>query len=388
MKRKILISAAVLLLIGALLFFFVLPIVVDQRLNSVVSPPPYLASEKATILHKQILVADLHADSLLWGRDLLERSSRGHVDIPRLVEANLALQVFSVVTKTPRGLNIDTNDDKSDNITLLAVAERWPITTWRSLKARALYQAARLHEMATASNGKLVLIKSRSDLSRYLENRQRDQSLTAGMLSIEGAHALDGDPSNIDVLYAAGFRMIAPTHFFDNEFGGSMHGLSKSGLTEKGRDMIARMETKHMIVDLAHASSRTIDDVLRIATKPVVVSHTGVMGTCRNNRNLSDGQLMAIARNGGLIGIGFWEQAVCGKDATAIVRAIRYTSNIIGVDHVALGSDFDGAITQPFDVTGLVNITDALLSDGFSENEIKSIMGGNTIRFLLANLPE
>jgi microsomal dipeptidase-like Zn-dependent dipeptidase len=143
-----------------------------------------------------------------------------------------------------------------------------------------------------------------------------------------------------------------------------------------------------MIVDLAHASSRTIDDVLRIATKPVVVSHTGVMGTCRNNRNLSDGQLMAIARNGGLIGIGFWEQAVCGKDATAIVRAIRYTSNIIGVDHVALGSDFDGAITQPFDVTGLVNITDALLSDGFSENEIKSIMGGNTIRFLLANLPE
>jgi microsomal dipeptidase-like Zn-dependent dipeptidase len=388
MRKKILIFAALLLIVIALVFFLVLPVVADKRLNSVVVPPPYTASEKATTLHKQLLVVDLHADSLLWGRNLLERSSRGHIDVHRLIEGNVALQIFSVVTKTPRGLNIKSNDDKSDNITLLALSQRWPTSTWRSLKARALYQATRLHEMVAASEGKLVFIGSRSELSKYLEQRQRDQSITAGMLSIEGAHALDGEPSNVDALYAAGFRMIAPTHFFDNEFGGSMHGMNKGALTEKGKDMIRRMEAKNMIVDLAHASSQTIDDVLRISTRPVVVSHTGVIATCKNERNLTDDQLKAIARNGGLVGVGFWEEAICGYDAGSIAKAIRHIANLIGIDHVALGSDFDGAVRQPFDTTGLVYITEALLNQGFSESDIRLIMGGNTIQFLIANLPE
>jgi len=97
-----------------------------------------------------------------------------------------------------------------------------------------------------------------------------------------------------------------------------------------------------------------ISDVLEISTRPVVVSHTGVKGTCNNARNLSDEQLKGIAKTGGIIGIGYWETAVCGRDAKAIARAIRYTANVAGVDHVALGSDFDGAVTEPFDTTGLV----------------------------------
>jgi microsomal dipeptidase-like Zn-dependent dipeptidase len=181
--------------------------------------------------------------------------------------------------------------------------------------------------------------------------------------------------------------MMAPTHFFDNEMGGSAHGIEKGGLTAKGREMIRRMEERRMIVDLAHASARTIDDVLALATKPVVVSHTGVRGTCDNARNLDDGQLRRIAQTGGIIGIGYWDTAVCGTDAGAIARAIRHTANVVGVEHVALGSDFDGAVSTPFDTTGLVQLTDALLAQGFTDDEVEKIMGGNVVRLLLENLP-
>jgi microsomal dipeptidase-like Zn-dependent dipeptidase len=112
-----------------------------------------------------------------------------------------------------------------------------------------------------------------------------------------------------------------------------------------------------------------------------------VRGTCDNQRNLSDDQLKRIAQTGGVIGIGFWETAVCGKDATAIAKAIRYTANLVGVDHVGLGSDFDGAVTTPFDTTGLVQITDALIAEGFTDEEIGKIMGRNTLKLLLQNLP-
>jgi microsomal dipeptidase-like Zn-dependent dipeptidase len=284
-------------------------------------------------------------------------------------------------------MNIESNDGSTDNITLLAIAERWPLASWSSLKERALYQARKLHDVAARSGGRLVIIKSSADLSAYLERRRSEPEITAGFLGVEGAHALDGDVNNVDVLFDAGFRMMAPTHFFDTEMGGSAHGAAKGGLTDKGREMIRRMEARRMIVDLAHASPQTIEDVLATATRPVVVSHTGVKGTCDNTRNLSDEQLKAIAGTGGVIGIGYWDTATCGQDARAIARAIRYAADLVGVRHVGLGSDYDGAITAPFDTTGLVQITEALIEQGFSRPDIEMIMGGNVIRLLNEGLP-
>lgn len=391
MKRGIRIFAWVLALLvvaGLGFFFFVLPAQVEAAMNGVLQPPPYAASDKAKALHGTIQVADLHADPLLWGRDLTKRGTRGQVDIPRLSDGNVALQVFSVVTKSPHNLNIEKNDDGSDDITLLALGLRWPPRTWFSLKERALYQAARLHDMAARSDNKFVLIKSRSDLARFLERRKAEPDIVAGLLAIEGAHVLEGDPANVDVLFDAGYRMMSAAHFFDTEMGGSAHGMEKGGLTDKGREMIRRMEDKKMIVDVAHASPTQIDDVLAMATRPVVVSHTGVKGTCDNRRNLSDDQLRAVAKNGGLVGIGFWETAICGTDAAAVAKAQRYAADVIGIDHLALGSDFDGAVTTPFDATGLVQVTDAMISQGFTDEEIGKAMGGNQIRFLLENLPD
>jgi microsomal dipeptidase-like Zn-dependent dipeptidase len=389
MKKKLLIALAVILLLLVGAFFFVLPGQLAKRLNVALNRPPYLASERAVEVHKKLLVADLHADSLLWNRDLLDRSDSGHVDVPRLIEGNVALQAFTVVTKTPYvwKMNIERNDDKTDNIKILAIAERWPTATWSSLTERALYQASKLRDAAARSGGRFTLITSSAELSSYLDRRITDPHITAGFLGIEGAHALDGNLDNVDRLFDAGFRMMAPTHFFDNDIGGSAHGVEKGGLTDKGKEMIRRMESKRMIVDVAHASAKTIDDVLAIATRPVFVSHSGVRGTCDNQRNLSDDELKGIARTGGVIGIGYWDTAVCGTDAQAIAKAIRYAATLVGVDHVGLGSDFDGAVKTPFDTTGLVQITDALIAEGFSDEEIGKIMGRNVLRLLIQNLP-
>jgi membrane dipeptidase len=389
MKRKILITIAILLLLLVAAFFFVVPAQLEKRLNATLNQSPYLASERAVELHKKLLVADLHADSLLWDRDLTQHASRGHVDIPRLISGNVALQAFTVVTKTPYvwKMNIERNDDSSDNITILAIAQRWPFATWSSLTQRALYQAKKLQDVAARSGGTFNLIRTAADLSSYLDRRISEPRITAGFLGIEGAQALDGNLDNINTLFDAGFRMMSPSHFFDTDIGGSAHGVEKGGLTDKGKEMIRQMEARRMIVDVAHASARTIDDVLAMATRPVFVSHSGVRGTCDNQRNLSDEQLKGIARTGGVIGIGYWDTAVCGKDARAIAKAIRYTANLIGADHVGLGSDFDGAVVEPFDTTGLVQITDALIAEGFTDEEIGKIMGRNVLRVLIQNLP-
>ena len=389
MKKKILITLAVVVLLLLGTFFFVLPGQLEKRLNVALNPPPYMASERAVELHKKLLVADLHADSLLWDRDLLDRATRGHVDVPRLIDGNVALQSFTVVTKTPYvwKMNIERNDDTTDNITILAIAQRWPTATWSSLTQRALYQARKLQDTAARSGGKFTLIRTSPELSSYLDRRITEPHITAGFLGIEGAQALDGNLDNIDVLFDAGFRMMSPSHFFDTDIGGSAHGVDKDGLTEKGKEMIRRMEAKRMIVDVAHSSAKTIEDVLALATRPVFVSHGGVKGTCDNQRNLSDEQLKGIARTGGVIGIGYWDTAVCGTDAKAIAKAIRYTASLVGVDHVGLGSDFDGAVVTPFDTSGLAPITDALLAEGFTDEEIGKIMGRNVLRLLIQNLP-
>lgn len=386
--RRILLAFALLALLTAAVAFGLLPALVEGRMNQRLQPPPYQASPQAQALHARLDVADLHADPLLWGRDLLQRSGRGHTDVPRLIEGGVALQVFSVVTKTPRGLNIERNDDRSDNVTLLALIQRWPTRTWGSLKERALYQAARLDDMAARSGGRLSVVRTQGELRAFMAQRAQDRGRVAGLLAIEGAQALDGDPANVETLFEAGYRMMSPTHFFDDEMAGSAHGVEKGGLTGKGREMIRRMEARRMIVDLAHASPRTIDEVLDMATRPVVVSHTGVKGTCDNRRNLSDAQLRRIAANGGLVGIGYWETAVCGRDAKAIARAIRHVADTIGVQHVALGSDYDGAVPVPFDATGQVLVTEALIEAGFGEADIAKVMGGNQIAFMLAQLPE
>jgi microsomal dipeptidase-like Zn-dependent dipeptidase len=269
----------------------------------------------------------------------------------------------------------------------LVVAQGKPLRTWHSQYQRALYHAEQLQAMIAQEPDILMLIRSQQDLNSLLARRQKRPITTGFLLGLEGIHALEGSLANLDGLFAAGFRLLGLTHFFDNEAGGSAHGRDKGGLTPFGRDLIQAAEAKSMIVDLAHASPQLIDDVAAIATRPLIVSHTGVRGTFDSPRNLSDRHVKLIAETGGLIGIALFEMAVGDGGITAVVRAMQYVADLVGVDHVAIGSDFDGAIKAPIDAAGLPLLTEALLDAGFSPEDVAKIMGGNTLRFLQANLP-
>ena len=199
--------------------------------------------------------------------------------------------------------------------------------------------------MARRSDGRFTLIRSTGrPRSATWPVATTTRRITAGLLAIEGAHALDDDPANVEVVADAGFRMMSPSHFFDNAFGGSAHGIEKGGLTPAGREMIRADGGTRMLVDVAHASAATIDDVLAMATRRSIASHTGVRGTCDNARNLSDEQLRGIAATRRPGRDRVLADGDCGgDDAAAIARSVRTRSDVAGVEHVGLGSDFDGA---------------------------------------------
>ena len=380
---------AALVVVGIALALVFLPATVERAAQGLLDHPPYAVSNAARARHAQLVVADWHSDSLLWHRDLLEESDRGHVDLPRLARGNVAIQMFTAVTKSPRGQNYERNDASTDNLTALVVLQRWPVASWTSLAERALYQSARLHGFAERAPDQLVVVRTAADLRRVLAAREAASlpAPVAGLLGIEGAHALDGDLSNLERLDEAGFRMVGLHHFFDNRLGGSLHGESGAGLTGFGREVVRGLEARRIIVDVAHSSPQVVEDVLAMATRPVVVSHTGVTAACPSRRNISDGLVKRIAAAGGLIGIGYWEGAVCDVSPSGIARALRAAVDLVGEDHVALGSDFDGGTWTHFDTSELVLLTQAMMETGFTAQEIEKVMGGNTVRFLLEQLP-
>ncbi len=395
-RRALFLAVPILLLVGALV---VLPKVVADRMNRLDDSQAIPVSTRAAALHATLRVADLHDDLLLWDRAILPRGSSGHTDVARLAAGRVAVQVFSTVTKTPKNQNYDSNSDATDNITLMALASRWPPRTYGSLLARALHQAAKLERAAARSEGALVVVRSRAELAATLD---RTWALPAtgdgashegprpviGLLSTEGLHAIEGRLEYLDTLHAHGFRMAGLAHFFDNEVAGSAHGVAKGGLSELGRQVVRRMEALGMIVDLAHSSRAAFDDALALASRPVVVSHTGVQAVCGGPRNLSDAQLRALARNGALVGIGFWDGAICSRAPRAVAASIAHAVRIVGIDHVALGSDWDGATTVAIAGDGVAQVTQALLDIGFTDAQVRAVMGENLIRFLLANLTD
>ncbi|MGJ8610667.1 MAG: dipeptidase, partial [Octadecabacter sp.] len=346
-------------------------------------------SAAAQSLHETLTIGDWHADPLLWQRDLTQRSDRGHVDVPRLIEGNVALQVFTAVTKSPAGQNVHANDtDAFDNITPLAVGQMWPPRTWNSLVERAIYQAEKLHRFEAASDGQLRVIKTVTDLDQLLADRENGQDIVGGVLGIEGAHALEGDLVNLQRFQDAGHRLIGLHHFFDNELGGSLHGFNNQGLTDFGREVVQQIVERNLILDLAHSSRQVVQDVLDMTDIPLVVSHTGLYGACASARNLPDDLMLQIAASGGVIGMGFWKTAICDDSPAGIARSIKAAVDLLGADHVSLGSDFDGSVGTAFDSSQLVILTSALLDAGLTEDQIRKVMGENMLRVVRARLSD
>ncbi len=386
--KRLLVVILVLVAVGLIGFFAFAPAYVEKSRNAVVPHDPYPVSDAARALHDRLVIGDLHADPLLWNRDLSQRSDYGQVDIPRLLEGNVAVQVFAAVTKSPAGQNYEENSAEAfDNVTALAIGQLWPPRTWNSLLERALYQAEKLEAVEAAMPDQFRIIRTRADLDSLLADRAAGRQIVGGILGIEGAHPLEGDIANLDKLEAAGHRVIALQHFFDNALGGSLHGKGNQGLTDFGRTVVEQVAQRGLVLDLAHSSPAVARDVLEITDIPLIVSHSGVTAHCETPRNFPDDLMREIAATGGVIGMGYWDEVTCGDFTPAgVARMTRTAIDLLGEDHVALGSDFDGSVTTAFDTSELAALTQAFLDEGLSEDQIAKVMGGNMIRVLRARL--
>jgi membrane dipeptidase len=295
-------------------------------------------------------LADGHADSLMWNRDLTAPLRRGQVDLPRLEAAGVRIQAFTVVT---RGYPI------VDGFGAFAALRRWPAEARRGPWARCLFQVDRMHDLCDRSGGRLRLAASTAALEENVA-----AGCVSAVLGVEGAHALEGRPERVEALRARGVRFMSLTHLANNELGGSSSPLQGDRpLTPLGHEVLDAMAAAGLTVDLAHASHRTLRDALAHGRARPLCSHTGAGGATRSWRNLDDAEFRAIADRGGVVGIIFATLYLGGRALDDIVRHVEHALDAAGEDAVAFGSDFDGMVPMPRevrDVAGLPRVVDAL----------------------------
>jgi membrane dipeptidase len=385
----------------------------DRRMNRVLADPTApTPSADDRAFHQSLFIVDLHADTLKWERDLLRRAGFGHVDVPRLVEGNVALQVFTIVTSSPiargaelpGGLCVDGGD--YNLAAILAFVQGRPAFSDRE---RMFHQVRRFKDAVARSRAtdgpELRLITNAQDLRRLVADRQAGQAVIGAILGLEGGHWV-GDPAagsesveaDVRELFDLGVRQFSLTHRFDNQLSGSSEGCERYGLTPLGREAVEIAERLGIAIDLAHISPAGLHEALGMVTRPVVVSHTGIQAgcepPCRLARNLSDAEIRLILANGGLIGVGYWPQAV-GASAWRIADVMAHITGIaaaMGLEpgrHVALGSDYDGSVTPFFDASRIDILTTIMRhrDEPFDQATIRAIAGQNACRFFARVLP-
>jgi membrane dipeptidase len=341
---------------------------------------------RGNALHQQLRVADLHCDALVWNRDLTRRSRWGDLDFQRMIEGNCAVELFLAVTELPRQTVGDNLNDKSDRLTLLGVLEQWPLTAILDQTERALYLARKLKRYCARTGGDVRFVETASQLNRALGDRTVDRKTRAVVLGLESSDGTKYSLKNVERLFAAGFRTSELCHFTDTPFAAAASGVSKGGLTSLGREAVALMNELGMIVDLAHAAPRVIEEVLVCSKRPPFISHTGARSMHDDPKCQSDELLRAIVDKGGVVGLCFVEDYIGGTHLDDIRRCLEHLLSTVGQDGIVLGSGFD-SLPVPIAVDQLPYLTQALLSAGLDAAGIKAVMGENAIRFLLRELP-
>lgn len=322
-------------------------------------------------VHRAAYVADAHADSLMWNRDLTARSEKGEVDFPRLREGGVKLQCFTLVT---RGLPV------VGGFPLLARLKGWPPAALRDERSRADWQIDQLERFCARSPDPAAVARTAADLAQ----NERAGRLSA-VLGLEGGHAFGGDLSQVERFHRRGVRFAGLTHLMHNELGGACFPLArKHGLTPLGREVVSEMERLGMAVDLAHASRALADDILASGA-PVFCSHTGIDSATRSFRNLPDEALRAVAAKGGVVCVIFATEYLGGRTMEHLARHLLRALEVAGEDHVGLGSDFDGMVHLPRpmrDARDLKLVTRALLERGVGRRAVAKVLGANLRRFL------
>jgi membrane dipeptidase len=276
------------------------------------APPSLVLTPQATDLHRRLRVADLHCDALMWQKDLTRRSNVGHLDFARMRDGNCAVQIFLAVTEIPRQVSGDMIADKSDRLTLLGVLDQWPLAAIRDQTQRALYMGNKLRNSCERTGGEVRFIQTARELRCTLDDRISNPGICAAVLGLESSDATKYSIVNIERLFAAGYRTSSLCHLTDTAFAASASGTSKTGLTPLGREAVSAMNALGMIIDLAHASRRVIEDVLTHSTRCPIITHTGAHAVSNDAKCQPDEILRAIADKGGVIGLCFVEDYVNG----------------------------------------------------------------------------
>jgi membrane dipeptidase len=338
--------------------------------------------------HNDTLI-DLHIPERGGGRSFFERSETGHVDFPRAREGNFGGGFFAVFVPNEEYEYDRTETDEGYEMDLP------PAIAHERAKHFTYDVLARLHRIEAESEGTVRVVGDYDDLEACLTF----EGTIAAIPHLEGAEAVAPDLSNLDLLYAAGVRSIGPVWSRPNEFG---HGVrfeypgtpdTDPGLTDAGRDLVRACNEKGILVDLAHITTAGFEDVAEISTDPLVVSHAAVHDVCPVSRNLTDEQIDAVADSGGLVGITFAE-GFLKKDPysnadlpiSGLVDHVEYVADRVGVEYVALGSDFDGADVPEAvgDVTGLPDVLAGIRDRGFTDEEVRKIAQENWLRVIRA----
>lgn len=349
----------------------------------------------------KIIVFDGHNDTLLnlfdsergKGRSFFEQSDVGHIDLPRAVAGGLGAGFFAVFIKSPPSQRTMTPQSYpgSSGQDGYEVPKPPPVDPFYAIQ-NAMGMVSLLFRLEAESDGQFVVARSVDDLKNAIGSGR-----LAAILHFEGAEMIDRDLNALDVFYQAGLRSLGPVWSRDNIFAtGVPFKFPTSpdigpGLTDDGKRLLKRCNELGILFDLSHLNEKGFWDVERLSDAPLVATHSNAHALCPSARNLTDKQLDAIKASNGVVGLNYHiaflrEDGKLVKETSLIeiVKHARYMADRIGVDHIALGSDFDGA-TMPADLkdaAGLPKLIDALLADGFSEDEVTQIAHGNWLRVL------
>ena len=364
-------------------------------------------------LHFDAFVVDTHNDVVQYtlnGIDISGRIKHGHSDIPRFREGGVDVEIFSIWVP--------------------------PETVSRSYYDQANEQIDSIESFARKNSRYVSIAKNSHQLEELV-----GQGKFVAMMGMEGGHPMENDLKKLEHFYNRGVRYVTLTWNNSTDWATSAKDesdpdkhLAKKGLSDFGKKIVRTMNKLGMIVDVSHVGERTFLDVLKTTTKPIIASHSSVWTLCHHRRNLKDDQLKAIAMNGGVVFINFnppFIDSTYAQKETALQKRIQtqydsikktltgddfikdqlatealmpefesirpalsslidhfdYVAKLIGVDHVGIGSDFNGIAVAPKemdDVSFLPNITRELLKRGYSESDVRKILGGNFLRVLRA----
>ena len=345
-----------------------------------------------------MIVFDGHNDALtdiyLKGRSLFEESRVGHIDLPRAQRGELAGGFFAVFTPPP------LDSPERDPMYGTTFTENGYVVAERSALEQGYAQGFTddiidfAYQLEAQSNNQVKIAKTYADLECCFE-----QNVLAVVLTLEGAEAIKQDLSNLEDYYRKGVRSMGLVWSRPNAFG---HGVPfrfpdspdiGSGLLAAGKELVKACNQLGILIDLAHLNEKGFWDVAALSNAPLVVTHADVYAICPSTRNLTDAQIDAIGKSGGVIGINFeamntHPQSSVETDVplTQITAHIDYIVNRIGVDHVAFGSDFDGADmpNDLSDVSKLPNLISTLQANGYDDEAVEKIAYKNWLRVLKA----